>query len=239
MGDSYYEYLLKTYVQTGHKEKEWKDAWKRAMADMLNKLVRKTAGGLTYVGEEQNGRPANKMDHLACFAGGLLMYGSRQLPVEERDPRWEQSAAEITETCFQMYHRSASHLAPEVSSFDHNSAAGRDMQVSGNSWENRLRPEAIESIFYMLYYTGDPKYRRMAGEIFEALEAHAKTAYGYGGLVDVRQARPQIKNELETFFLAETLKYLYLCFVPNPREVLDLDEFVLNTEAHPIRISRR
>jgi len=239
MGDSYYEYLLKMYVQTGRTEDEWSNAWRRAMKEMHRRLVRRTAGGLTYLAEENNGIVQHKMDHLACFVGGMLIYGSRQLPVAERDPQWEQTAAGITETCYEMYNRQPSHLAPEAVTFNDQQVTPNDMEAHHAQWHCLLRPEAAEAIFYMFYYTGDPRYRRMAGLIFEAIESHARTHHGYSAVADVRQAHPALRNEMETFFLAETLKYLYLTFVPNPREVLNLDEFVLNTEAHPIRIFAR
>lgn len=237
MGDSYYEYLIKTYVQTDHKEVEWKDVWKKAMSEMQQRLVRKTQGGLTYVSDEQNEFLTDDMGHLACFIGGNLIYGSRHIPETERDASWERDAAEITETCFQFYHRSPTHVGPEVERFIPKASSPGDMEIQ--LAHSLLRPEVIESIFYMLYYTGDPKYRRMCGEIFEGLEKYTRTTYGYGGLYDVRQTgHAHVKDEMETFFLAETLKYLYLCFSENPRETLDLEEFVFNTEAHPIRIFR-
>jgi len=236
MGDSYYEYLLKMYVQTSKTEPEWKDSWKQSMDEMFQKLIFKTKGGLTYVAEEKDGRADHKMDHLACFVGGMLIYGARELPKSEVKANWEQAGAGITETCFQMYHRYPSHLAPEASRFVQNGDTNNDMFVWNNNAHYLLRPEAAEAIFYMFYYTGDPKYRRMAGEIYEAIEKHCKTTYGYSAVNDVRQPNPSQKNEMESFFLAETLKYLYLTFLPNPRAVLSLDEFVFNTEAHPIRI---
>jgi len=180
----------------------------------------------------------HKMDHLACFVGGMLIYGARQLPLAEVDAHWEENAAGITETCYQMYHRQPSHLAPECVTLNQGGEAGKDMSVWNNAAHYLLRPEAAEAIFYMFYYTGDPKYRRMAGEILEAIEAHTKTAFGYSAVGDVRQSKPVLRNEMETFFMAETLKYLYLTFVPNPRDVVDLDEFVFTTEAHPVRIFR-
>merc|ERR1712151_538867 len=136
-----------------------------------------------------------------------------------------------------MYHRQPSHLSPECVKLLPDRQAN-DVEVWNNAAHYLLRPEAAEAIFYMFYYTGDPKYRRMAGLILEAIEAHTKTAFGYSAVHDVRQPQPRLRNEMETFFLAETLKYLYLTFVPNPREVLSLDEFVFTTEAHPIRILR-
>lgn len=42
---------------------------------------------------------------------------------------------------------------------------------------------------------------------------------------------------MQSFFLAETLKYLYLLF--SPSSVISLDEWVFNTEAHPLRIVAR
>jgi len=110
------------------------------------------------------------------------------------------------------------------------------MQVWNGAAHYLLRPETAEAIFYMFYWTGDPKYRRMAGLIIDAIEEHCKTTFGYSAVSDVRSIRPQLKNEMETFFIAETLKYLYLTFVPNPREVIDLDKFVFTTEAHPIKV---
>jgi mannosyl-oligosaccharide alpha-1,2-mannosidase len=238
MGDSYYEYLLKVYLQTGRVENEWKDGWLQAMREMKKRLIFRTRGGLTYVAEEQNGRPNHKMDHLACFSAGMLIYGARTLPKNEVQQAWEKDAADITETCYQMYHRMPSHLSPECVRLTPEGASGQDMMVWNNAAHYLLRPEAAEAIFYMFYYTGDPKYRRMAGEILEAIETHAKAPYGYSAVADVRTSRPRQKNEMETFFVAETLKYLYLTFVPNPRAVLDLDEFVFTTEAHPIRVQR-
>lgn len=238
MGDSYYEYLLKMYLQTSQTEPEWKDAWKRAMQEMMQRLIGKTNGGLTYIAEEKNGRKMNKMDHLACFVGGMLIYAAKRLPQSEVDQAWIPTAEGITETCYQMYHRFPLHLAPECVMLLPEAGPGHDMNVWQNAGHYLLRPEAAEAIFYMFYYTGDPKYRRMAGEIYEAIEQHTRTPYGYSAVRDVRVQQPQLRNEMETFFLAETMKYLYLTFHPNPREVLDLDEFVLTTEAHPLRIWR-
>lgn len=238
MGDSYYEYLLKMYLQTSQTEPEWIDAWKKAMQEMQQRLILKTRGGLTYIAEENAGQKKHKMDHLACFVGGMMIYGARKLPAHEVDKDWESIGAGITETCYQMYHRQPSHLAPECVTLLPDAGPEHDMTVWQNAGHYLLRPEAAEAIFYMFYYTGDPKYRRMAGEIYEAIETHTKTTYGYSAVRDVRQPNPQMRNEMETFFLAETMKYLYLTFVPNPQEVLNLDEFVLTTEAHPIRIHR-
>ena len=58
--------------------------------------------------------------------------------------------------------------------------------------------------------------------------------HGYVGLRDVRKAPPKHDDTQQSFFLAETLKYLYLMFGSN--DEISLDEWVFNTEAHPLRI---
>merc|ERR1712176_631757 len=86
----------------------------------------------------------------------------------------------------------------------------------------------------MGYYTGDHKYRQKAYEMFSAFEKHSKAKYGYSAVADVRQGRVKQRDSQESFWLAETLKYAYLIF--SPRSTLNLEEFVLNTEAQPLRI---
>ena len=104
-----------------------------------------------------------------------------------------------------------------------------------------LRPETVESIFVMYRVTGDDKYREWGWKIFEALRIHCKAPFGYSGLnhVDKSQPRGKLRNpswtgRMETFFFAETLKYLYLLYSPN--DVVPLDKYVFNTEAHPLGI---
>jgi len=99
------------------------------------------------------------------------------------------------------------------------------------------RPEAVEAWFYLWRITKDERYRRWGWEFFEALQRHSRVEFGFSGIKDASVA-PSEKLEYDdvqqSFFLAETLKYLYLLFCPN--EVLPLDEYVFNTEAHPLRV---
>jgi mannosyl-oligosaccharide alpha-1,2-mannosidase len=96
-----------------------------------------------------------------------------------------------------------------------------------------LRPEVLESIFYMWRITHDPIYRQWGRDIMNAYEKHCRVEGGYTGVNDVRNPGNTRNDSQESFFLAETLKYLYLLFASD--DVLPLDEFVFNTEAHPIR----
>lgn len=68
----------------------------------------------------------------------------------------------------------------------------------------------------------------------QAFEKYCKDSDGYSGLKDVTEVPPRRDNTMQSFFLAETLKYFYLLF--SPASEISLDEWVFNTEAHPIRI---
>lgn len=82
--------------------------------------------------------------------------------------------------------------------------------------------------------THDPIYREWGWEAFQAIEKHCRMEVGYAGLRDVNHPQPERDNVMQSFFLAETLKYLYLLFCPD--DVIPLDEWVFNTEAHPLPI---
>lgn len=75
---------------------------------------------------------------------------------------------------------------------------------------------------------------RFSVSVYDSIELlSAQVEAGYAGLRDVTQLPPQHDDKQQSFFLAETLKYLFLLFGPN--DVLPLDQWVLNTEAHPLR----
>ena len=98
------------------------------------------------------------------------------------------------------------------------------------------RPETVEALFYLYRLTKDPKYREWGWEIFQAFERSTKISSG--GYAELRDAnRGTFDDKMESFFLSETLKYLFLLFGDDD-SVLSLDEWVFNTEAHPLRVWR-
>ena len=79
------------------------------------------------------------------------------------------------------------------------------------------------------------RYREWGWQVFESFEKYTKVdSGGYTSLDDVTTLPPQRRDKMETFFLGETLKYLYLLF--GDSSVIPLDKFVFNTEAHPFPI---
>jgi len=96
-----------------------------------------------------------------------------------------------------------------------------------------LRPEAIESIFILYRITGDKRYQDIAWRMFVNIDAACRTPLGYSSINDVTHRESTKLDSQESFWFAETLKYLYLIF--SEPDVVSLDEWVLNTEAHPFR----
>ncbi len=96
-----------------------------------------------------------------------------------------------------------------------------------------LRPEAIESVFMMYRLTGDPKWMDKAWSMFTAIEKLTRTNVAAAALDDVTKAQPRQVDSMESFWLAETLKYFYLIY--SDFDAVSLDQWVLNTEAHPLR----
>tara|TARA_R110002050_G_scaffold79403_1_gene169761 strand:- start:120 stop:782 length:663 start_codon:yes stop_codon:yes gene_type:complete len=191
-------------------------------------VVKSTPSQLTYIAEIDYGKLHHKMDHLVCFAGGMFALGANG-STYTRD---FNTGAEVTRTCHEMYARTATGIAPEIVTFEE----GRDMIPGNRAHHYLLRPETVES-FYVLYrLTGEQKYRDWGWEAFQAIEQYCRVEHGYSGVRDVDQVPVVHDNQQQSFFLAETLKYLYLLFTSS--EVVSLDEYVFNTEAHPFPILR-
>jgi len=85
----------------------------------------------------------------------------------------------------------------------------------------------------MYRLTRDPQYREWGWNIFTAFEKHTKLDEGYASISDI--LIPKYIDKMETFYLAETLKYLYLLF-SDDFSLISLDDYVFNTEAHPLPV---
>ena len=99
-----------------------------------------------------------------------------------------------------------------------------------------LRPETAESYFIMWRVTHEDKYREWGWQMIQALDKHCKSKEigGYSGIRDV-WSQSALKDDVQqSWFLAETLKYLYLLFCDD--DVISIDKWVFNTEAHPLPI---
>ncbi|CAF1229857.1 unnamed protein product [Adineta steineri] len=215
-GDSYYEYLLKQWLQTGQKRPSFWDDWFESMRELMDMT--------TF---------SPKMDHLACFLAGNMALGwnfHRSLT------HLFDMAKNLTETCYQMYAQQPTGLSPEIAYFniEPNSSKSSIIIHEGDT-HNLLRPEVVESLYYMYHLTGDKIYQDWGWKIFQAFEKYSRIDNGYTTIDDVRnKTNVQPRNKMESFFLAETLKYLYLLF--DTTNLFPFNQWIFNTEAHPLPI---
>lgn len=202
LGDSFFEYLLKAWLQSDKTDEEARIMFDEAMPPIIEHMVRKSSGGLTYVSDMKFDRLEHKMDHLACFSGGLFALGGRTLDNQYAE-NYFNIGASITETCHESYKRTATGLGPESFRFSDGVEA---KALKSNEKYYILRPETFESYFIMWRLTHDQKYRDWGWEAVQALEKHCRTANGYAGLKNVYLEDPQKDDVQQSFFLAETLK---------------------------------
>jgi len=142
--------------------------------------------------------------------------------------KYVELAKGITSTCHESYVRMPTHIGPESFNMDN----GAEFSVMDRYYI--LRPEVVESYFYLWRLTKDEKYRDWAWDVVEALEKYCRTDNGYAGLKDVSSNSASKDDVQQSFFFAETLKYLYLIFGDDSQ--MSLDKYVFNTEAHPFLI---
>ncbi|XP_059406788.1 endoplasmic reticulum mannosyl-oligosaccharide 1,2-alpha-mannosidase-like [Carassius carassius] len=232
--DSYYEYLLKQWIQGGKTENELLDDYLLAVEGVKKNLLKKsTPSSLTFVGELSHGYFSPKMDHLVCFLPGTLVLGTHfGLPADHME-----LAKQLMETCYQMYAQMETGLSPEIAHFNMHEGSTQDVDVKIADRHNLLRPETVESLFYMYRFTKDKKYQQWGWEILQNFNKYTRVPTGgYTSINNVRDpANPNPRDKMESFFLGETLKYFYLLFSNDPN-LISLDKYIFNTEAHPLPI---
>jgi ER degradation enhancer, mannosidase alpha-like 2 len=207
--DSYYEYLLKSWLLFG--DKDCKRMWDTSIA-ALNKYVADDAPTGLWYGHVN----MNTGKRTETYFGALDAYFPGELALSGDIPR----ARRLEDSCFKMWNLYG--IEPEVLNYS-------TMKVVYDGYP--LRPEIIESAFYLHYFTNDPRYLQMGNTFFEDLVKYCRTPVAYASLKDVRTKEKV--DDMESFFLAETLKYLYLIYAPH--DTVNLSHTVFNTEAHPLQ----
>lgn len=94
-----------------------------------------------------------------------------------------------------------------------------------------LRPEIVESTYYLYHFTKDPAYLRMGEKMWEDFVKYCRTDEGFAALKSV--VTKERSDSMQSFLFAETFKYFYLLFAP--KRTLEFDAVIFNTEAHPVR----
>jgi mannosidase alpha-like ER degradation enhancer 2 len=207
--DSYYEYLLKASILFD--DKDCDRMWKSSIAALNRYLADTGHGGLWYSQVDMNTgkRISTRYGALDAFFPAVL---ARSGDLDR--------ARRLQESSYKMW--TMFHIEPEEMDYS-------NFKIIHAGYP--LRPEIIESAYYLSFYTHDTRYLEMASTFLAGLVRYCKTDAGYASLNSV--VAMEKADRMESFFLAETLKYLYLTFAP--RQTLDLSKVVFNTEAHPIR----
>jgi ER degradation enhancer, mannosidase alpha-like 2 len=206
--DSYYEYLLKCEKLFGDPDcgKMWRES-----IDAVNKLLADDGPDGLWYGEADvatGKRTATRYGALEAFLPAVLAMGGDL-----------GRARRLQDSGFRMW----SLHGAEPDAFDY-----RTKRIDAPGYQ--LRPEIIESAYYLYNYTKDPSYLEMGRVFLNDIVRHCRTDSGYAALQSI--VTKEKRDRMHSFFLAETLKYLYLLFAP---EALDFGAVVFNTEAHPLR----
>jgi len=207
--DSYYEYLWKCWLLFG--DTECRDMWNASIPAVNKYLADDTRGELWYghANMQTGKRTETTYGALDAFFPALLALSGDL----ERARRLQASS-------FKMWNLYG--IEPEILDY-------KTMRVVVGAYH--LRPEIVESTYYLYHYTRDAQYRQMGEKIFNDFVKYCRTDAGYAALADV--VTKQQRDEMESFTLAETFKYFYVLFAPP--STLDFDKIVFNTEAHPLR----
>jgi hypothetical protein len=207
--DSYYEYLLKAWLLFG--DDDFREMWEVSIAAVNQHLADSVETGFWYGHADMNDgkRSATHFGALDAFMPAVLALSGDL-----------DRAESLMESCFKMW--TTFGIEPEQLDYT-------TMEPIHKGYP--LRPENLESAYYLYHFTGNEKYLGMGKTMFESLVEHTRTETGFAALADV--TTKEKADDMESFFLAETLKYAYLLFAPEG--TLDFDSVIFNTEAHPIR----
>ncbi|PPQ80066.1 hypothetical protein CVT25_001495 [Psilocybe cyanescens] len=258
--DSGYEYLLKQWLLSS--DVQARDQYIKSVDGIINNLIYVTPKrGLMYVGDLQHNVMVHRLEHLSCYLPGVLALGAATLDLTPDVRELHEMAAHgLAYTCAISYADQLTGLGPDQMAMAQGTKwidelrlwneTGRVGDAPGlteqpverdpsrrdylHGWPSAylLRPETIESIFYMWKTTGDVKWRERGYEIFKAIKKHTWTKFGFTSVHGVDTTSVTYVDDMPSWFLAETLKYLYLLF--DDTNTIDLRDWVFNTEAHPL-----
>jgi len=244
--DSYFEYLIKYAQLSNTDDNTFVDSWLTAVDSSIKTLMKNsTVGNHVYLADlDDQGRIRHVGSHLACFHAGNWLLGGKLT----NNQTIIDIALQLNDGCWNTYAGDVTGIGPEV--FAYISADGNFTGNSGPSDEQLAfyeehgyyilapyyiqRPEVLESNFYAWRVTGNEVYLERARRAVASFNTQLSTPMGFAGIFDVNSPLTAKVDETESFWFAEVLKYLYLTF-DDPNHI-SLDDFVFNTEAHPLLV---
>ncbi|KAI0631101.1 seven-hairpin glycosidase [Trametes polyzona] len=244
--DSYLEYLIKYARITNTNDNLFADTWHTAVDSSIHTLLRQsTVGNHTYLADLDDSRTIRHIgSHLACFMAGNWIMGGKLL----NNNTIVNIGLALNEGCWNTYASTATGIGPEAFGYissDGSFTGSGDPGPGDLAFYNRhgfyilpgnsdyfMRPEVLESNFYAWRATGDVKFYERAVAATNSFATFLKTpTVAFAPINDVDSTDSSFIDDMESFWFAEVLKYLYLTF-DDPNRI-SLDNFVFNTEAHP------
>ncbi|CAL1702197.1 unnamed protein product [Somion occarium] len=210
--DSFYEYALKWYILSG--DVEFLDVWQESYAAVMRYCRAPDGFGYRSASIHTGDATYGTLDSLSAFWPGLqVLAGDVENAIKSHLVYWN---------IWKLF----SGL-PEVWDLNFKQAT---------STQYPLRPEFVESTWYLYRATKDPFYLDVGERILHDIEMRAKVECGLTGISDLRiNARD---DRMESFVLSETLKYLYLLFDEDNPLNHDDSNAVLTTEGHLLSMDR-
>ncbi|PBK72457.1 glycoside hydrolase family 47 protein [Armillaria solidipes] len=241
--DSYFEYLLKYPRLANLNDTLYVDTWLTAVDSSIKYLLRRSTVGqhlYTCDYDAASSEYENVGSHLACFHAGNWLYGGTLLG----NDTIVNTALELLEGCWNTYASTATGIGPEAFAYITPGGNTSSLSPDQQSFYDKhgfyitssyyiLRPEVLESNFYAWRITGDTKYLDRAASAVDSFKNYLSAAVAYDGIYDVDSTSSSKVDDMESFWFAEVLKYLYLTF-DDPTNI-SIDDYVFNTEAHPFK----
>ena len=213
--DSYYEYLLKCAILFD--DQDCRRMWNESIR-AINQYLRDETKGRMKRELWYGHADMNAGKRTSTVYGALDAFFPAVLALSGDINR----ASMLQDSSFNMWNKSG--IEPEE--FDY-----QTMEIKSPGYP--LRPEIVESSYYLYHFSRDPKYLRMGETIWRDFVKYCRNDVGYAALKSV--ITKEKSDSMQSFLFAEAFKYFYLLFAP-PR-TLDFNRVIFNTEAHPIRKS--
>jgi mannosidase alpha-like ER degradation enhancer 2 len=219
--DSYYEYLLKCAILFDDKDcrRMWNESLVAINKYLADEISHKTLSDNAESEQLWYGHAdMNTGQRTMTTYGALDAFFPAMLALSGDIGR----AKRLQNSSFKMW--SVTGIEPEEYDF-------KSMRITSAAYP--LRPEIVESTYYLYNYTKDPKYLRMGQTMWRDFVKYCRTDEGYAALKSV--VTKEKNDSMQSFLFAETFKYFYLLFAPP--QTLDFNKVIFNTEAHPMRRS--
>ncbi|KAF2192175.1 glycoside hydrolase family 47 protein [Zopfia rhizophila CBS 207.26] len=263
--DSAYEYLIKMYVYDPDRYVNYSERFIEAADSTITHLLSHPSSrpDLTMAGSFIGSQVQNYSEQLACFIGGSFILGSTVLD----KPEYLDYGLKFSEFCANGYRYAASGIGPIVYSWNLTELNNANFTNQTELYEkagwfindntlfyNGQAPEAVESWYYAYQVTGNQYWRDVAWAYTLVQNRTERVGSGFSSVLNVlNPSGGGTQNFMASYMLAEVLKYQYLIQAPEDKKGIwdilyapdgvgeggNVNYFVYNTEAHPIRVKAK